>query len=330
VTREGGGTSSRTVLLGFFALIALAVGIFIVVYLKLLGYERVAARHIPEGAEFAVRVDLRQVILFAPIREHVVPVLLGAPSETKDQESQLEKVRAATGVNLGMDVFELVVVSRGADVAIVVGGRLPRSGVVEGLAKLSMDAPLRGCTLVAKRLACSAPGVVLEQAEDGALIAATSPRLLDQMLPPGTAYRELGINPEDAAGAAWVVASDVLADAPLGAWGAAPELAALARIEGRLELGDPVRARFEAVPRAGETVAGLAPKLESLRPILQTLLAFGPGRDFGGERAVLSRLRFGTKGDRATAEAEWQRSEMDQAARSLGAMLGAWLGTHAK
>lgn len=326
MTREGRGTSSRSVLLGFFGLIALAIGIFVVVYLKLLGYERVALRHVPPGAQLALRLDLRQVVLFAPIREHVVPVLIGSTAEQEDQESRLRRLEQATGVNLGMDVFEIVFVESGGEVGVVVGGRLPDGGVVEGLFRLLSQTPERGCSLAARRLSCKVPGVVVEQAEDGVLVAASSEQLLGRMLTPGTAYQALGMDPEAAGGGAWVPAESLARSPLLAAWPGAQSLAAVERIELRLALGDPVRVSLEAVPRAGQSLADLGPKLEAARPFLQTLLAFGPGQDYAGERAVLSRVRFGSRGDRATAEAEWQQSEMDQAARSLGAVLGAWLG----
>jgi hypothetical protein len=322
-----GATSSRTVLIGFFALIALAVGIFIVVYLRLLGYDRVAARHIPERTDFVARLDLRQVILFAPIREHVVPVLVGPTSDASDLEERLKELQVATGVNLGMDVFEVVVLSSEGEFGAVIGGRMPSSGVVEGVFRLLKEAPERACEAKGPRLSCRLPAFAMQQAEDGVVVVASTETLLERMLPQGNAYVGLGIDPNGAANATLVLHDTSWGAAPLLFRGAgAAELGQMERLEARVDLGDPVKLHFEAVPRAGASLAALAPKLESWRPLLQGALAFGPGSDFAGERAVLSRLRFGARGDRATAEAEWQLSEIDQAARSLGAILGAWLG----
>lgn len=197
--------------------------------------------------------------------------------------------------------------------------------------KLLAETPERGCSFNAERLSCKLPGFWVEQAKDGVVIVATSGELLDAMLQPGTTYQALGIDPEDAGGGAWVVNGRIAGNnvPALRLLPGSEQLSALERIEARIVLGEPVRLELEGVPRQGASLAELAPKLEAMRPFLQGLLTFGPGQDYAGEKALLARLRFGSRGDRATAEAEWQRNEIEQAARSLAAVLSAWLGAPA-
>jgi hypothetical protein len=282
---------------------------------------------VPVGARFAARIDLRQIALFAPIREHVVPVLLERRGQTLDQKAELDRIERATGVNLGMDVFEVVVAQRDHDLGFVVGGRLPKGNVVEGIPQYLGDGSPGRCTLNGPRLCCAEPQLCVEQASDGAIVAATTEALLDAMLPSSNAYRELGLEAEGPGSFGLRVQG-----LNLGGLGRLPGLAALSdlagveRVEGHLALQDEVEVHLEGVPRPGVSLADWPPKLEQLRAALQALSLFTPGQDFGGERALLGRLQFGSSGDRVTADATWQAREIEQAARSLGAILGAWLG----
>jgi hypothetical protein len=311
---------------GFFALILLAVGAFAWLYFRLVDVPRVVVHHVPVGARFAARIDLAQIALFAPIRKHVLPVLLEREGRPLDEKTELERLERATGVNVGMDVFELLLVERDSALGFVIGGRLPERGVVEGFfGYLGVDGS-HGCSLRGPRLCCARPTVCVEQATDGAVVGATEPQLLEAMLPSGDAYAALGITPEGPGSFGLRVPE--LGAAGFGVLGAAVSssgLGALERIEGHLVLAEEVRLRFEGVPRPGASLADWPEKLETLRDALAASL-FAPGRDLGGERAVLARLRFGRAGDRVTAEATWQPHEIDQAARSLGAICGAWLG----
>jgi hypothetical protein len=315
------------VLGGFFALMILAVAGFAWLYSRWIEVPRVAAYHVPPGARFVARVDLRQIALFAPVRQHVVPVLLQRQGQTLDEKGELERLEDATGVNLGMDVLEVVVAQHGSHFGLVVGGRLPKGGVVEGIPAYLGDTSAHGCALRGVRLCCASPRLCVEQATDGALVAATDPSLLDAMLPSGSAHQELGLEPEGPGSFGLRVP-----EFDRGAWGLLGRTARLdglsdvARVEGRLLLEDPVKLRFEGVPRPGASLAEWPSKLERWRSTLQAVQLFAPGQDLAGERALLGRLVFGSSGDRVTAEASWESQEIEQAARSLGAIVGAWLG----
>lgn len=314
-------------LLGLLALMLVAVGTFVGLYFRFVSVPRVAAYHVPPGARFAARLDLQQIALFAPIREHVVPVLLQRRGQPPDQKGQLERIEASTGINLGMDVMELVVVQRRGALGAVVAGRLPDEGVAAGILEYLGPDNDRGCTLRGERLCCRAPELCLEQASDGALVIATNAALLEAMLPSSDGYQELGLEPEGPGSFGGSLADFDLRGVPvLGTSSALAVAANVARVEGKIRLEQEVTLRIEAVPRPGTSLSGLPERLESVRTALTTAALFAPGQDIAGERALLARLRFGTEGARVTAEAEWQRHEIEQAARSLGAVLGAFLG----
>lgn len=321
----GRGVSSGRVLTGLFALMLLACGIFAALYYKVLFYERTAARHIPDGTTFAARLDLEQIVLFAPLREHVMPVLLDAKGAVAEKE-RLDKIEAATGVNLGMDVREVVIAHAPAGVGVVIGGRFPRGGVVEGFAGLLAEEGNTECRLDSAVLSCRSPAIVAQQAADGTVVMATSMAMLQSMLPTGTAYHRLGLEVEGPGSfgllpdRAMFDQNSLLARLPVLA-----ELNAVDRIHGAIELDEEVSLTVVLEPTAGADLSAWLPKLEQFRDLSLTMLRFSAGRDYGGERAVLERLRFtANETGSVVASAVWNASEIDQAARSLAALLSGW------
>src|SRR5262245_12328516 len=109
----GAGVAAALVLVAFVA------------YRELIHYERRAIEHVPEGAELALRVDLEQVVLFDPVRRHLLPLLDRAPLGDAPVEpvSRLLRLREA-GVNLGMDLREVVFarIEPGAGWLLALGG----------------------------------------------------------------------------------------------------------------------------------------------------------------------------------------------------------------
>lgn len=323
-------TSSRGVLLGLLFLFLAFVGGFGWLYFRLVHFERAAAYHVPTGATFAARLDLQQVALFAPVRKHVLPALIRA-EESSQQKAQLERIEKATDVNLGMDLREVVVFGQGEELGAAVGGRFPKGGVVEGLSELLAEEPQHGCALSGARLTCVRPSVMLEQADDGTVIAANSIRLLEAALVRSDGYRRLGIEVDSPGSFGLVNPASVLTDVPLlSRWSLFSELGGVDHIEGQLRLAEETTIRVIAVPRQGVSLADWPDRLSQFRDLSLAVLRLTPGRDYAGERALLSRLRFGTDGKgSATAEAAWLEAEIDQGAQSLGAVLDFWLSGEA-
>lgn len=303
-----------------------ALALLLVAYLsyrRFLHYERRAIEHVPAGAELALRVDLEQVVLFEPVRRHLLPLvdraLLGAAPPAPP--SRLARLREA-GVNLGMDLREAVFarVQPGDGWSLALGGifgsepLLPR---IEAVLRAEPGARLRaeGAMLVLEP-----SGVALAQAEDGVLILASDPALLARALAPGRGSEALGLRREGAAALA-ALASGLRPLAP--ARGGA---SSLVRASVQLELGDPLEltARLEhAAPVALETARR---ELDAWLGTPAATEQFAPQADWGGERALSARARFHQASPtQIDVSAAWERAELDRAARSLAAWLEARL-----
>jgi hypothetical protein len=180
-----------------------------VAYVELLHYRRSAAEHLPASAVFAARLDVEQVLLFEPVRRHLLPlieVLPPAPAQRDraEQETRLARLRAA-GLNLGLDLREIVVATT-ADRGwlIVLGGLFPRTGMLDVVERMLHEENARGWARQGDRLELTSSGMALAQAADGTLILASGSATLAAALPPSTRYLELGLAREGAGGAALV------------------------------------------------------------------------------------------------------------------------------
>src|SRR5688500_1201740 len=59
---------------GFGALLAVGSAGAVVIYFRLIRYERVVAPHVPRDAAFVVRLDVEQAIVYEPFRRHLLPL----------------------------------------------------------------------------------------------------------------------------------------------------------------------------------------------------------------------------------------------------------------
>ncbi len=171
--------SHRWVWVGLIALAVLVLGVFVLGYWFLVRYEDKVARHVPEGTIAALRLDVEQVVLYQPIRKHVFPVIDGA----KAGSDRLAKLKTATGVNLGMDLREIMVavLPQGQFVAAL-GGLFPDTGLLPKV--LPILPPGHGCVVTGTRLVCRLTSGTLwfEQAKDGVVLASNSEQALSQAL----------------------------------------------------------------------------------------------------------------------------------------------------
>lgn len=334
-----GGLRSRWVLLALLGLMLIAVLAFGWLYYRLVYFERVAVRHVAPSATLAVRLDLEQVLLFAPVREHILPVVLRG-ADGKDDATQLERIEAATGINLGMDLREVVLVQRDGDTqhndaqyrdaqwGVIVAGLFPKAGVMAGLGLLLADEPARACRVADDRLRCARPAFVASQASDGAVIVASSESFLNELLPSSDAYQRLGLLAEGPGSFGLLLSDASTMASQLTRLPGFRDWDQVARLQGHLVLGDETTLHLEAWPKAGHDLSGWAPRLTQLRDATLLLLRLRPGQDYGGERALLSRLRF-EPGQQGTvrASAAWLETEIEQAAKSAAAAFSAWLQT---
>lgn len=301
--------SHRIVWLGLVALALVILGVFGTGYWVLVRYEPKAAAHIPASTLLAARGDVEQVVLYEPLRRHVFPVLDGR-AEGLDR---LERFKALSKVNIGMDLREIVVaVLPDTQVVVIIGGLFPQSGLVAALAKLtSSGAERASCTQHGARLTCG--HAYAEQATDGCLVFASSEQALDAALKGSAWATEQGMPRAPIALVAREAALEVFgprASLPIAT--ALP--GGISKMTAQADLSDPLQVELaiEGLDSSGEA---LVPRMLAG---LQAWTAANPGPDLAGERALLARATVATSAGRSVVRSTWLRQDLDKALRALG------------
>lgn len=172
-----------------------AFGVAFWIYQRYVAFERRAARHLVDGAELAVRADLEKIVLYAPFRDEVLP-LVQEPKADPRLKPRLIRLSQHTGVELGVDVREIVY-SRAAPESwvLAVGGMFPKSGVVRGLHELLREEGHSSRFDAASERLYLSSGAVVQQAADSVVIFASDPQALASALVPSQRYQalELGL-----------------------------------------------------------------------------------------------------------------------------------------
>jgi hypothetical protein len=322
--------SHRTVFVGLVISLICAVGVAVYIYFRYVRYERVAATHVPAGTQVALRIDLEKVVLFEPVRAHVLELINERP--TNMPESRLERLRHYTGIELGVDARELVLASGpgAADFEIVVAGLFRSEMFLSGVERMMADEghPL---TRSADGTLLIAPGgLALGQASDRAIVLGSSERTARAALTSSTAYQALGLSRVGPGG--FAVTGDALrgwVPAPLRLL--LPNLAAVddvTRVRGDAQLGTDVtlttlvELRQGSSPDAARRVQDL---LAALQAAARLPLGGGPVAAAGN---VVSRFAAAPSVDPGTVTltATWTRDEVDGAAAYLASQLRGVLG----
>ncbi len=319
------GLSWRLVLLGFFGLIALAMLGAVFIYFQYIKYDRVAALHLPPDTTFAARVDVEKSMLYEPFRKHLLPLfedLLKDSKRNPEQAARLERIERHTGIELAVDIRELVV-ARGktsSDWLVAIGGKFPKSGVIPGLFKVFQEEKLQASLSSDERLLQTRQGILIAQAEDGTLLAATSQSRLMAALPSQATHQRLGLSLE--AAASFGLSGELLAplaSSPVSLL--APSLRTLAKLErlrGEVALGSVPTVTAVATLRPGSDTEGVLNEVRGVLDALKVVAALSPGQDIGGERALLQNAQLRTTGpEEVTLSAPWPREDIDRAAASL-------------
>ncbi len=300
-------------------LLAIAIlAVFGIGYWVLVKYEPRAALHIPGDAEAAIRVDVEQVVLYEPLRRHLFPVLDGA----KFDANRLQRLKELSGVNLGMDLREVVVAALpDGEMVVLVGGLFPKVGLVPALHQvLSASGARHPCSLTGAALRCS--GAIVVQADDGVLVIATSERSLDAAVE-GSDWAQRWNLPN--APLALVAKSALTRALPrvVGATSVTPAwVAQLTRLTVSTDLGDPLQVEVAFDGLGPERVREVTLSLE----LAQRWMAAHPGPDAAGERAVLARAEVHEAGGRPVVRSTWARADMDRLVRVLADVVAAALG----
>ena len=193
-----GGVPARVIALWSALGAALLLALGFIAYRELIHYERHASEHVPPGAELALRLDLEQVLLFEPLRRHLLPLvdrapLAGAPPEP-GAPSRLLRLREQADLNLGFDLREVVFAQEpGGGWVLALGGIFGARSVLDGIERVLAAEPGLRATRDAGVLTLTGSGLALAQAEDGVLLIASDAAVLGRALPPRRAHEALGL-----------------------------------------------------------------------------------------------------------------------------------------
>ncbi len=196
--------SHQLVFLGFALSLALALGVAFYIYARYVKYTPVALRHVPADAEYIVRLNVEQAVVFEPFRRHILSVLETgrAPGETRAKHLERK-----TTLELTVDTREIVFAElKGGEWLLASAGMFRTDGVVEGVGRLLSDEEIpfeiKGDVLV------HPSGVSFGTARDGLLLLASTekvlrvaqsqsarPRKFDLLEEPGMALSVLAQNP---------------------------------------------------------------------------------------------------------------------------------------
>jgi hypothetical protein len=329
--RERRAISFRALaLVGIVVAICAGIGSY-VAYRELIHYERRAVDHVPLDTAAVLRLDLEQVVLFEPVRRYLLPVVSELPltEVTKEAgEAAVRRDRLASlresGINLAFDLREIMVaiVAPTGGWVVVLGGLFEREGMVDAIERLLREEGV-SCTRTGSMLRLDFWGSALAQANDGALILASSPAVLESALPTSQRYVELGVTREGAGGVffapnqlrRWLGTST--------SWFGGSWLDKLQRFGVTLGLGDEqleLVGRFdvEAPPDLDSVTHGI----EGWLGAYDSVARFVPQADWGGERAILARARVVQASETSLLlSSTWQQTEFERAIRSLAAWL---------
>jgi hypothetical protein len=254
--RAGAKTAGK-IFLGLGAVFALAAAFALWGYFTFLRYERVAARHVPEDASSALRLDIEQVVLFEPVRRHLLPLLEELGPGAGMSGSRFDRLEKAIGARVEVDLRELVWANGPGlgDWVLVLGGKFPNRGVAAAVAQLLAE---EGSAWVPSGQAFQGPGgLALGQASDGAFIIASSLERAEKALPARTHYADIGLGSGKAGGFFYRARPQKNLQGELGALFVPAPLSDIASAEGELLLVSDVTLEARLVLRPGAD-AGVA------------------------------------------------------------------------
>ncbi len=327
-----GPRRGRTVWVLLGALFAAAlIGPFIF-YFGFWRFEPTAQRHVPAATVLAVRVDARELYLWKPFREHVLPAL-APPSEDATRPSFLARVRSLTGVDLQTDVRELVVATPDAQRWVVLaGGRFlgstRRGPFVDGYERAIEQEPAAGDWVRDGALLVAPSGQVVAQAEDGTIFTATDRDLAKAALPATEDYRDLWLS--SSGDVSFSILRAALMRVAATRRGTLPEVAVLDRadrVTGFVKLGDhESKVSIELYPFADEPIETFGADVEILVRRL-AVLAATEGAPMPAGRALVADLltaaKVQTRGESVLITGKIGRERAEAAAAELGGELSA-------
>ncbi|MDI3282799.1 hypothetical protein [Polyangium sp. 15x6] len=313
---------SRIVLVAVAAVFVVAAIAALAFWNFVLRYRPTAREHVPAGTNVAIRIEAADLVLFGPVREHLVKLALdegSAPeASAPSRPSRAARIHDHTGVRLPADLREVVVASMdGKSWVALLGGRIERGRFVKGLAEVAREEGWAGFRREGELFV--GPSIVIGQADDGTILVGTDRSIVEAALPATEEGQKLGL-PEKGA-VTFAIARQAF-EAISGAGAITPRASVLGTVEratGTLALGGSP----ELVVRLEPTKAADAPKLEEgTRALLSDLgLALLLVPDVAGEKEALRATTVKREGDVVVLRAAWPYDGLDRAAEKLAGKL---------
>lgn len=299
-------------LLGMTAAFALWVLVF--------RYQPTALAHVPAGSNVVVRIEAADIVLFGPVRKHLLPLVL----EDKPKEPAINKVplverlHERTGVRLPVDVREVLVATMdGKSFVALFGGKIARGKFVQGLADLAQEEHWPGFRLEEDVLV--GPKVAVGQAEDGTIVVGTDRAIVVTALPASDEGAKLGLPDQGAvrfvvAKPAWETLSTAGQLVPqAGAFGG------VRRGTGSFTLGTSPEFVMRLEPAKDADSAAIEEGLKALLSNLRLLTLLAPDRI--GEKDALRQAVVSREGTNVVVRAPWPYDGLERGAASLAAQL---------
>ena len=295
-------------------------------YFYFVHYSRSASNHVPPGATMVARFDAERVLLYGPVRKHLLPLLdLGG---TPDPKGRRERIREATGIDVARDIREVVVANGqgSTDLVMIVGGKFSSVNVVRKIAEMFKEeghpTQLAEDSQILS-FGAGKFGLHLAQADDGVLIIGLSEAVVRASLPANDVAESMGL-PRSGAGGFALSGSlfDGSSGPARGMLARLTQLSDVKRVVGSVRFEENAILQASLELRDGVSAADLKSRLETLMAPLRLAAGFLPGDDVAGERSMLTRAELTAEESQVVKITTFlEASEIDRGARSLADMV---------
>jgi hypothetical protein len=302
------------IILGTVIFVALAGPVLF--YFFIWRYKPTAPQHIPSGTNLAVRIDAKELYLYAPFRNNVLSVLEDQPG-VKSRASRLKKL---TGIDLRSDLREIVIASPdGVRFVVLLGGyftqaRMSRANVTKGLLDFFAEEGIPGFSLEGEVLK-GPGGLEIGQAEDTTVIIASDDDMLKASLQPSDDWMSLGLVSSGAM--SFVVETPAFEHAAktLSGFGDTSILAHTKRATAFMKLGGSPELDAELVPDGVDSEV-YAKEVETALANAKLLTMLLP--DVFGEQGALAAARVKPRAQSVMVTAPWPADRLEAGTKRLG------------
>lgn len=312
----------RGLVAAFIAMFVLGATTAVVLWFLVFSYKPTAVAHVPAGSNVVIRIEPTDIVLFGPVRNHLLPLVLeDKPKEPSFTKVPLaERIRDRTGVRLPVDVREMLIATMdGKSVVALFGGKISSGKFVSGLAEVAKEENWLGFHLENDLLL--GPKVAIGQAEDGTIVVGTDPAIVMTALPVSEEGAKLGL-PEQGA-VRFVVAKPAWESLAQGA-SMLPEASGFSGVyrgTGTFTLGASPEVVVRLEMAKGGDAAAIEKAVASLLSSLRLLTLLAPDRF--GEKGALQQAVVGRDGAQVVVRAPWPYEGLDRGAAAIAGQLRA-------